>query len=192
MKMPANAIPDSTVITFVYLKGGKEVEFTADKFPADFNGNDYKMVKRYDRVVRKGKNNEPPIKGFVLTGSTNVDSTAIVLSHEHTFLLFCEDFSKNVSKWKSDFERIYALARTRNIPVYIITAQPDDAKRIAAGSAFADIPIFKSDFKAILTAARTNPTLYHLQKGTVYDKWSYHRMSEAMDKLNKISYLIHP
>src|SRR5438093_1198353 len=31
-KMPVNAIPDSTVITFVYEKDGKKIEFTADKF----------------------------------------------------------------------------------------------------------------------------------------------------------------
>src|SRR6185503_8323608 len=37
MQMPANYVPDSTVISFIYKKDGKEVEFTADKFPADFN-----------------------------------------------------------------------------------------------------------------------------------------------------------
>jgi uncharacterized membrane protein YphA (DoxX/SURF4 family) len=35
MKMPADAIPDSTVIKFVYEKQGKEVEFTADNFPTN-------------------------------------------------------------------------------------------------------------------------------------------------------------
>jgi hypothetical protein len=33
MKTPPGSIPDSTVISFVYNKGGKEIEFTADKFP---------------------------------------------------------------------------------------------------------------------------------------------------------------
>src|SRR5215471_11095481 len=37
MKIPPDAIPDSTVITFVYSKGGKEVEFTADKLPDDLS-----------------------------------------------------------------------------------------------------------------------------------------------------------
>src|SRR6185436_8860098 len=66
MKMPANYVPDSTVITFVYKKDGKEIEFTADKFPADFNQDSYQFVKRFDKVIRKGKNTEPKIKGFVL------------------------------------------------------------------------------------------------------------------------------
>src|SRR5882757_4040435 len=33
MKVPPGSVPDSTVITFVYSKQGKEVEFTSDKFP---------------------------------------------------------------------------------------------------------------------------------------------------------------
>jgi uncharacterized membrane protein YphA (DoxX/SURF4 family) len=46
MKIPANAVPDSTVITFVYKKDGKDVEFTADKFPADFNKDTYQFVNQ--------------------------------------------------------------------------------------------------------------------------------------------------
>ena len=94
MKMPANAIPDSTVISFVYEKDGKQVEFTADKFPSDFNDS-YKFISRYDKVIRKGRNNEPPIKGFVLTGSTGADSTSVVLDHPFTILLFNDNFFYN-------------------------------------------------------------------------------------------------
>ena len=77
MKLPADAVPDSIVMTFVYDKQGQKVEFTADKFPTDFNDSLYKFVDRYDKLVRKGKNNEPPIKGFTLTGAKNVDSTGV-------------------------------------------------------------------------------------------------------------------
>jgi hypothetical protein len=69
MKMPANAVPDSIVMTFVYDKQGQKVEFTADKFPGDFNDSLYKFINRYDKLIRKGKNNEPPIKGFSLTSA---------------------------------------------------------------------------------------------------------------------------
>ncbi|MBK6935697.1 MAG: hypothetical protein IPH18_01545 [Chitinophagaceae bacterium] len=53
----------------MYKKDGREVEFTADKFPADFSKDTYEFVKRYDKLVRAGKNNEPPIKGFNLSES---------------------------------------------------------------------------------------------------------------------------
>ena len=84
MKMPANAVPDSIVMTFVYEKQGQKVEFTADKFPADFNDSLYKFINRYDKVVRKGKNNEPPIKGFSLTSANSVDSSGNTTINDST------------------------------------------------------------------------------------------------------------
>src|ERR1700730_3407577 len=74
MKIPAGAIPDSTVISFVYRKNGKETEFTADKFPSDFSDSSYQFVKRYDKLVRKG-NAEPAIKDFVLLAEDGTDFT---------------------------------------------------------------------------------------------------------------------
>src|SRR6185295_15047709 len=46
MKVPPGSISDSSVISFVYSKNGKEVEFTADKFPSDFDST-YTFVRRY-------------------------------------------------------------------------------------------------------------------------------------------------
>lgn len=187
MKMPANAVPDSTVITFVYEKAGKQIEFTADKFPDDFNGNDYKLIKRYDRVVRKGRNNEPPIKGFVLSGTTNIDSTEFVLSQPYAVLLFCSDFEEGIEKWKNDFEAIYKDATAKNIPVYMVTSSPNEALGAIKGTDFAGMQVFKCDYKAVLTAARTNPCIYLLEKGTVISKESYKRMDNVLEKIKTVS-----
>lgn len=186
MQMPANAIPDSTVITFVYKKDGNDIEFTADKFPDDFNTDTYQFVKRYDKLIRKGKNNEPPIKGFVLSGESNIDSTQIVLAHPYTILLFCEDFSRPVHKWKDEFEKMYALARTKNIPCYLITGRMDQASKALLGTRFADIPVFKCDFTAIRTAARSNPSVYLLQAGNVSGKWSFKEIDKGTEQLKDI------
>ena len=187
MKMPANAIPDSTVITFVYEKDGKEVEFTADKFPADFKSPPYTFKSRYDKVVRKGVNNEPPIKGFALSGESGIDSTQIVLDHDYTVLLFIENFDVAVSKWKSEFEKIYQTAIAKNIPVYAIVTNTAEAVKNFSGTAFAGIPILKCDYTAIRTAARTSPAIYLLQKGTIRGKWSYKTMGELTDQLDAIN-----
>ena len=80
MKAPPGAIPDSTVINFVYTRGGQEVEFTADKFPKDFDES-YKFVRRYDKLIRKG-NAEPAIKDFALTTVSGQDSTQQVLEQK--------------------------------------------------------------------------------------------------------------
>ena len=103
MKMPADAIPDSTVITFIYDKGGKQVEFTADKFPADFNSTTYKLIKRYDKVVRRGKNNQPPIAGFNLSGITNEDSTQIVLQQSYACLLYTSPSPRDRTRYRMPY-----------------------------------------------------------------------------------------
>ena len=178
-KMPANAIPDSTVISFVYEKDGRKVEFTADNFPADFKVPPYKFLKRYDKIVRKGKNNEPPIKGFSLLTESGGDSTDIVLSQPECILLFCENFATPVKSWQNKFEGVLKAAGPKMIPTYIVTASRKEANLALAPTPFHSLPVFECDFTAIRTAARTNPCLYLLKKGTVVNKWSYHRMSAA-------------
>jgi len=176
MKIPADAVPDSTVITYLYKKDGKEIEFTADKFPEDFSSPPYVFVKRYDKILKKGKNNIAPVKGFVLSGTTNEDSTQYVLSQPYSLVIFCEDFSTPVSKWKTDFEKLYAAARAKNIPVFAITTQLTEAQQKFASTSFKDITIFKCDYTAVRTAARSNPTIFLLKQGTIVDKQSYRRM----------------
>ncbi|HEX5652106.1 MAG TPA: BT_3928 family protein [Chitinophagaceae bacterium] len=186
MKMPANAIPDSTVITFVYEKDGKQVEFTADQFPADFNDS-YKFVNRYDKIIRKGKNNEPPIKGFSLVGAGGQDSTQSILSHPYTILAFFENFSTPVSKWQKDFSSIYSQATSKNIPVYLVTGNKNVAEEALGGTSFQNIPVLTLDFTAIRTAARTSPCYYLLQKGTIQGKWSYKNSADLLEMVEKLS-----
>lgn len=187
MKMPANYVPDSTVITFVYKKDGKEVEFTALKFPSDFNADTYKFVRRFDKVIKKGKNNEPAIKGFVLTGDSNTDSTSYVLGQPYTILLFCEKFTTAGAAWKKKFEEVYATATAKNIPCFIVTAEPGESVKALAGTAFKDIPVFKCDYKAIQTASRSELTIYLLNKGTVTSKYSGKQMSNMNKELQPIT-----
>lgn len=182
MKMPANAIPDSTVINFVYEVNGKEIEFTADKFPADFSSDKYKFIKRYDKLIRAGKNNEPPIKGFSLSGESNVDSTQYVLQQPYAVLLFIEKFSRADGGWKKKLESVWAEAGSKNIPVYLVTAEPALAAKEVAGTGFSGITVFKTDYKVIETAARTNPCMYLLKQGTVEAKYS----GATMQKMKKI------
>lgn len=182
MLMPANAIPDSVVITFIYKKNGKELEFTADKFPADFDSS-YTFISRYDKVIRKGSNNEPPIKSFALSGITDIDSTKIVLSDPYAVLLLAENFDRPIDDWKEDFITLNKTAKEKNIPVYIITGQIKKAYLNFNDKEFSDIAILKCDNTAIRTAARTNPCILLLEKGTILGKWSYKRMDNAVSKV---------
>jgi uncharacterized membrane protein YphA (DoxX/SURF4 family) len=185
MKMPANAIPDSTVITFVYEKKGKQVEFSAAEFPADFDST-YRFVSRYDKIIRKGSNNEPPIKGFILTGISNSDSTAVVLAQPFAVLLYIENFDVPASKWQEDISKVSAAASEKHIPVYIVTSRKEEVQQNLAGTALAALPLFTSDNTAIRTAARTSPSIYLLQEGTILDKWSYRQTAGAIKKIRSV------
>jgi uncharacterized membrane protein YphA (DoxX/SURF4 family) len=194
MKMPADAVPDSIVMTFVYEKQGQNIEFTADKFPADFNDSLYKFVDRYDKVVRKGRNNEPPIKGFSLTtantadstGNTIInDSTGVILSQPNSLLLFNTNMPEKNPAWKNDLLAVYAEANKKGIPFYFVTTNRDSASLLYSQMGFKNINMLACDFTAIRTAARVNPTLYLLRNGTVANKWSYANFDDAKKFLEK-------
>ena len=194
MKLPADAVPDSIVMTFVYEKQGQKVEFTADKFPGDFNDSLYKFVDRYDKVVRKGRNNEPPIKGFSLTGPKTVDttgvetigdSTGVILAQPKSLLLFSTDLPGKDPAWKNDLLAVYDEANKKGIPFYFVTNNRDSAMTVYSQMGIKNGNVLSLDFTAIRTAARSNPTLYLLNHGVVKEKWSYANFDEAKKAIER-------
>ena len=231
MKMPANAIPDSTVITYeyikggtalrfaldsvpkdikkqgfrfvreedqevtpdssrrvaVYIKGGEEMKFTINELPPDYSDKTkYTLSKRYDDVVRKGKNNRPPVEGFKLKGISTEDSTDIILNQPYAVLLFAKDFSIPVSKWEKCFSKLYAELKKKNIPAYLITTQPGEAPEKIRNTSFAGIQVLSCDETPIKAAARTNPCIYFLKTGTIIDKQSFRKLNSIIDAVKKL------
>ncbi len=168
-KIPATAIPDSTIIYFTYKKNNQLVRFPASEFPPDFSSQTYQFIKREDKLIRPGKDMDPLIKGFVLTGQSGIDSTDHILQLPEVILIITE----NAASLKRDFTSIEKLPSRTNynsIPVYIITAQPSEIKELLAGTKFSGWSVFSCDLKAIQTAARVNPTLFYLRNGVVIRK----------------------
>ncbi|MBM3412547.1 MAG: DoxX family protein [Bacteroidetes bacterium] len=169
-KIPATAIPDSIVIYFTYKKNNQLVQFSAADFPADFSSQNYQFVKREDKLIRPGKDMDPPIKGFVLTGETGIDSTAQLLQLP-AVLLVITDHAVSLQKSISALDLLPQTKTAFNkIPIYIITAEPTAVRKLLSQTKFKGWPVFSCDLKAIQTAARTNPTIYYLEKGVVVNK----------------------
>lgn len=186
MKAPAGSIPDSIVINFVYNKGGKEVEFSADAFPEDFDESVYQFVRRYDKVVRKG-NAEPPIKDFSLNTLSGNDTTTAIMEHlGFTVLFFAKDVSTPVSAWANRFKEIQTAAALRNIPVLLVTADATGMQRELAKAGVNAPVILKCDAVAIKTAARTNPALYILNQGNIIGKWGKADLDKAIKAIQKL------
>jgi uncharacterized membrane protein YphA (DoxX/SURF4 family) len=174
-KIPQGAIPDSTVINFVYLKNGNTIEFDADHFPADFDDSIYQFVKRYDKVVRKG-NAEPPIKDFVLITANNADTTEAVLSSPGKLLII---FSKDwKTGWNPSAEKMIQFVKLHQDYKLIIATAALDKVDLKSNCV-----VLKSDFVAIKTAARVDPTLYYLNDGIILNKWAIGNWSNAIQQL---------
>lgn len=173
MRIPSNAVPDSIAMTFVYKKNETTVEFSAENFPDDFNDSLYKFITRYDKIIRKGKNSEPPIKGFFLTTPENIDVTNEVLTTENPIaILFAERFEKILPSWFVDFNLTVETLKQQKIKLYIVTTDYKDALQWAENNIEAHATILRCDATAIRTAARSNPTFYILKRGVVEGKWS--------------------
>ncbi|MGJ7031570.1 BT_3928 family protein [Niabella hirudinis] len=183
LKIPANAVPDSTEIIFVYENAGKKIEFNAEHFPADFNDSTYKFINRYDKLIRAGSNNLPEIRGFDFTDASGNNVTQNILDAGTILLLFNEDLSTPPNVWKGGFDPIYKTALAERLPVYMISSTAIPVKRAIAGTSFEALEVLAGDRVMIRMAARTNPTLYLLKKGTVAGKWSYKNFDEALKVL---------
>ncbi|MFT4016916.1 MAG: DoxX family protein [Agriterribacter sp.] len=184
MKMPAGAIPDSTVITFVYQKQGQTVEFTSENFPDDFDDSLYHFVKRYDKVIRKG-NAEPPIKDFVLTTLNGNDTTNALLGIPgHSLFLFMKDDASN-GKWLQEFDKIHAAAAQKGVSIFAISNNMEDNQALL--NKYTDLTWIKCDVVPIKTAARTSPAILLIHQGTILNKWGvadFNAIPSALSVIN--------
>ncbi|RYY86765.1 MAG: DoxX family membrane protein [Chitinophagaceae bacterium] len=178
MKIPAGAVPDSFAMKFIYEKEGKRYSFDISEFPADLAT--YKFIDREQTLVRKG-NAEAPIKGFSLTQDGN-DLTTQVLAEPRAILVFALDF-KNLDDWMPAFKNWYATARSKNVPLFIVTAQVSQGKVLFNSAGLSEVVFLSCDNTAVKTAARANPTVYLVEKGTIRDKAAAAQTGRIMEKL---------
>jgi uncharacterized membrane protein YphA (DoxX/SURF4 family) len=184
MQMPAGAIPDSSVITFVYNRSGKEVEFTADKFPADFDST-YTFVRRYDKLIRKG-NAEAAIKDFVVIAEDGTDFTHEFLDEPgYELWLFLKDGYEE-GEWNPMLQVIMKSALQKNIPGFILTNISVEKLREESPELVRLMFPLRSDVTAVKTAGRTNPTLYLVKQGTILNKWGMADFELALVDLQKV------
>jgi len=173
MKPPAGAVPDSSVIHFVYEKNNKRQEYTADNLPADLDSS-YIFIKRYDKLIRKG-NAEAEIKDFSLISAAGNDSTNEILNRPvYQLMLISRNFPQTNPQWNKQFVLLYTIARSKNIPVILVSSNRQEAEAYLDANALGkSIPVFGCDATAVKTAARADPTLYLLKRGVILNKWSY-------------------
>ena len=189
MKVPPGSVPDSTVITFVYKKNGQDVEFTSDKFPADFDDSLYHFVKRYDKLVRQG-NAEPAIKDFALKTASGSDTTDAVINDAHyTVLFFIREINDkgpgllDAYLWLNDNFR----GRKKGA-LFVVTSQVADTRNILENKMIDPSgDILSCDYVAVKTACRSNAALYLIKGGTILGKWAYADFDKAKKAIEQVN-----
>jgi uncharacterized membrane protein YphA (DoxX/SURF4 family) len=177
-KMPADAVPDVKEYTFIYEKNGKNQKFTIKDLP----DSSWHFVSREDIIIKKGKNNEPPIKDFNLMTLSGNDTTNSVLSLDASYYLFFVKDFENTGYWINNFALIYQHAKKMNRLVYIVTPEMAAANEFFNGKNNYHIPVFSLDATAFKTAARTNPELYLMKGPVIKNKWGWADLKDALDK----------
>ena len=89
-----------------------------------------------------------------------------------------------IEDWREAFDNIVSTAQQKGIPVYLVTADADNAVRLLR-----DVPILKCDATVIKTAARATPTYFFMQQATIIAKISY---ADSHRVLQQISTVIGP
>lgn len=177
-KMPADAVPDVIDYRFVYEKDGKKQNFTIKDLP----DSTWKFVSREDFVVKKGENNEPPIKDFYLTTLSDNDTTDAILSLDATYYLFFVKKFSNTDNWLDNFTNIYDYAKKNNRLIYIVTPENIQENNFFNVRNNFGIPIFSLDATAFKTAARTDPELYLMHGPVIENKWGWADFVKALKK----------
>jgi len=168
MKPPPNAVSDSFAINFIYERGGKRFEFAPENLPGDLAS--YTFVERSQKLLRQG-NAEPAIKGFSLTSLSGQDYTTSILEEPKAVLVFVLNF-ENAQDWFADVQSVYKEARQKNIPFFVVSSEAAKGKISLANLLNEEVVFLNLDNVALKTAARANPTIYLIEKGTVIEKQS--------------------
>jgi uncharacterized membrane protein YphA (DoxX/SURF4 family) len=187
MKAPPGAVPDSSVITMVYEKGGKRTEFDASHFPRDFDDS-YHFVSRYDKLIRKG-NADPAIKDFILLTGAGTDTTQDeLMAKGYKLFLFSREAPAGNPYWVRAFGIILTMAKSKKLPLLMITGDYDGVMDWVEHQGIAgDVTILKCDATAIKTAARADAVLYLIKGSNILGKWSYADFDRAIPSIAELS-----
>jgi len=162
MKLPAGAVPDSTLIQMEFVKGGKTYLFEATNLPADFD--DSYVYKSRKDVVKKGNGLKADIVDFSLSTLSKVDTTQFLFASTSPYVLV---FAGNIDP-TIPWDNLLKVLHEKHKQVYIVTADKTGATNLLAKE-----NILIGDITMIKTAARVWPTVFVMNGSMIMQKKSY-------------------
>ncbi|MGL6022095.1 MAG: MauE/DoxX family redox-associated membrane protein [Chitinophagaceae bacterium] len=158
---------DSLAIEFIYNKQGKEIHFSADNFPEDFDST-YVFISREDKIIPTQKNVvDGGISEFSLSDLNNRNVTDTILNMDTVYLFFV----MNYLGWRSlPLQEIDSLRKIGSFPFYIVGS---NASTVVGYLKEYHIPLnhgLVMDDITLITIARSPFTFMVLEKGTIKKK----------------------
>lgn len=170
-KPPKNAMPSVYETRLVYenfrtkeVRDMSQDEFNDSKIWEDTS---WKWKETKTKLIRQGTD-IPKLPNFSLTTLSGVDSTEAILNYPDSCFLYFVDPEKN----KKLFDQELWDQKAKQVPVFVVTTEPSFFKYDQSRN----YKVFTADGTAFRTAARANPTIYLLKKGTILNKWSLERI----------------
>jgi hypothetical protein len=113
-----------------------------------------------------------------MLSASGTDTTQAILQQQgYTLILFSRHLDNVPAALGNSIKEVERSAAASGIPMVWVSSDAAQATGLASDWALQGIPLLRGDLVAIKTAARVNPTLYLLNKGTVVKKWPYTRFS---------------
>jgi uncharacterized membrane protein YphA (DoxX/SURF4 family) len=198
MKIPANAVPEvrETRLAYKNINTNEKKNMSYDEFMKSeiWKDSTWKSDTTYSHVIKRGKNNEAPIKEFSLIGPTVVDTltgketkevTSTILSLPQVLLFFNTELPKSSPSWKNELLEVYNEANKKGIPFYFVYHSRDSAITRYSKFGFSNPDALSLGLTPIRTAARSNQTLYFLKQGNIAGKWSFANLDDAKRAISK-------
>lgn len=173
MKPPRNATPSvyETKLVYQNKNTGELKEMSQDEFNNSKIWEDkaWQWKETKTKLVKQGTDT-PKLLNFSLTTLNGIDSTEAILNFPGTSVLYFV----NPGKSNTAFDKNFWNRKAKELPVFVVTTEPSAFRSDSAGRNY---QVFTTDGTVFRIAARVNPTIYILHKGTIVDKRSLARMN---------------
>jgi hypothetical protein len=81
------------------------------------------------------------------------------------------------------FRELNDSTKKKNIPLFIVSPDAARGSIIFSSMHYTDVGIISCDNTAVRTAARADPTIFLLKKGTIIEKQSHRRLRKILAAL---------
>jgi len=154
--------------TYVYKINGKTVELT--EMPTDPKAEFVSMQATNEKEAR------PLITDYRLwVDGDTTDYTQKIFQGDHLLVI-----APNVHHTRlAAFEEISQLAKTIQIPTWLVSASSDEDVNALRHEYQLAFPALSADSKVLKTIIRSSPGLWLISQGTVKGKWSAYRLPDA-------------